>query len=401
VTDVAGALGALLGGQGWLDPYPVYDAIRAAGPLVRVQEGFYVASGYAAADALLRDPRMLVPDSELAGLQAAEAAEDAVLGSSMLRSNPPDHARMRRLASGAFTPRRVEALRDTVTEQATTLTRYLAYLGKRGEVFDFVTEFGYPLPIRVICALLGVPATDQHWFREQAAALTAVLEPALLASSVDEAVRARGRLDLYLTDLVAARRTDPRDDLVTALTRVHDTDGVTLSTQELLANLVLLLVAGFETTTNLLGNGLAVLLERPDLAAALRANPNLAPSFVEEVLRHDAPVQITSRWCKEEVVVDGQRIEPYSQVLIMLGAANRDPARYPRPEVFDPSREAVSPLSFGAGGHYCLGATLARMEAQIALPMLACALPRLALAGPPLRRPRLTLRGYVEIPVAA
>jgi cytochrome P450 len=401
VTDVSGALGALFSGQNWLDPYPVYDEIRAAGSLVRVQDGFYVASGYAVVDALLRDPRMLVPDRELAGLQAAEAAEDAVLGSSMLRSNPPDHSRMRRLAAGAFTPRRLESMRETVTEQATMLTRYLAHLGKRGDVFDFVTEFGYPLPIRVICALLGVPATDQHWFRDQAAALTAVLEPALLASNVDEAVRARGRLGLYLTDLVAARRADPREDLVTALVRAHDADGATLSTEELIANLVLLLVAGFETTTNLLGNGLAVLLARPDLAAALRANPTLAPSFVEELLRYDAPVQLTSRWCKEEVVVDGIRIEAYSQVLVMLAAANRDPARYPHPDVFDPSRPAVAPMSFGGGGHYCLGAALARMEAQIALPMLACSLPRLALAGPPLRRKRLTLRGYVEIPVTA
>jgi len=401
VTDVAGALGALFGGQNWLDPYPVYDEIRAAGPLVRVQDGFYVASGYAAVDALLRDPRMLVPDRELAGLQADEAAEDAVLGSSMLRSNPPDHSRMRHLAAGAFTPRRLESMRETVTDQAGTLTRYLAHLGKRGDVFDFVTEFGYPLPIRVICALLGVPATDQHWFRDQAAALTAVLEPALLASNVDEAVRARGRLGLYLTDLVAARRADPREDLVTALVRAHDSDGVTLSTEELIANLVLLLVAGFETTPSLLGNGLAVLLERPDLAAALRANPALAPSFVEELLRYDAPVQLTSRWCKEEVVIDGTRIEPYSQVLVLLAAANRDPARYPQPGVFDPGRPAIAPMSFGAGGHYGLGAALARMEAQVALPMLVGNLPRLALAGPPLRRTRLTLRGYVEIPVTA
>jgi cytochrome P450 len=408
--DAGAAVGALLSGQAWLDPYPVYDAIRRHGPLMRVQERFYVASGYAAADAVLREPRMLVPDRELASLYGTAdgpaAAEDSVIGVSMLRSNPPDHTRVRRLAAAAFTPRRVEAMRSAVTEQATTLVRYLAHLAKRGEVFDFVAEFAYPLPVRVICALLGVPATDQHWFREQATALTAVLEPTLADAELDAAVRARARLDLYFTDLVAQRRAHPADDLVTALTQVHDADGAQLSAGELVANLVLLLVAGFETTANLLSNGLAILLDRPDLTAALRADQAVAAPLVEEVLRYDAPVQLTSRWCREEVVVEGQRIEPYSQVLVLLGAANRDPARYAQPGDFDPARVAVggagiAPLSFGAGGHYCLGAALARMEAQVAFPLLVEALPRLALAGPPLRRARLTLRGFVELPVSA
>ena len=162
---------------------------------------------------------------------------------------------------------------------------------------------------------------------------------------------------------------------------------------------MLLLVAGFETTTNLLGNGLALLLTRPDLAAALRAEPGRAVSFVEEVLRYDSPVQLTSRWCRDEVVLDGVRVEPYSQILVLLGAGNRDPRRYPAPDVFDPTRDPNQPLSFGAGGHYCLGAALARMEAQIAFPMLLHRLPALALAGTPARRPRLTLRGYAELPV--
>jgi cytochrome P450 len=415
-TGVGEVVGALFSGEHWLDPYPVYDAFRAYGPLVRVDERFWVASGYAAVDAILRDPRMLVPDRELAGLQAVDSAEEAVLGDSMLRANPPDHTRLRRLVAGAFTPRRIEGMRAAVTEQAATLARYLAHLAKRGDAFDFVTEFAYPMPIRVICTLLGVPVADQHWFREQAHALTEVLEPALLVTDVDEAVRARSRLGLYFTDLVRDRRNrdpngrdrndrdrngraEPAEDLVTALTRVHDADGTTLSTSELIANLVLLLVAGFETTTNLLGNGLAVLLERPDLAAALRANPALAPSFVEEVLRWDSPVQLTTRWCREPVEIHGVRLEPYSQVLVLLAAGNRDPARYPNPHVFDSTREAIAPLSFGAGGHYCLGAALARMEAQVAFPLLLQALPRLALVAPPLRRPRLTLRGFVEIPV--
>jgi cytochrome P450 len=403
VHDLAAAVGGLLTGQAWLDPYPLYDVIRAHGPLVEVDERFFVAAGYGAADAVLREPLMLVPDRELASLAAEQDvdAQERVIGASMLRSNPPDHLRMRRLAASAFTPRRLEGMREAVTEQATTLVRYLAHLGKRGETFDFVTEFGYPLPIRVICALLGVPARDQHWFREQATALTAVLEPAMSAADIHEAVAARGRLDLYFTDLVAQRRVEPGDDLVTAFAQARDADGTSLPSEELLANLVMLLVAGFETTTNLLGNGLAVLLTRPDLAQALRQDPGLAPAFVEEVLRWDAPVQLTSRWCKQEVRIGDVRLPPYSQVLVLLGAANRDPDRWAVPAVFDPLREAKPPLSFGAGGHYCLGAALARMEAQIAFPLLVRELPRLALAAPPLRRSRLTLRGFAELPVTA
>ena len=404
--DLAAAVGGLLTGQAWLDPYPAYDAIRAHGELVEVDDGFFVAVGFAVADAVLREPRLLVSDRELASLTAgfddeggSFDAQDRVIGASMLRANPPDHTRMRRLAAGTFTPRRLESMRETVTDQATTLVRYLAHLAKRGETFDFVSEFGYPLPIRVICALLGVPARDQHWFREQATALTAVLEPALSAQDVREAVDARGRLDLYFTDLIARRRAEPGDDLVTAFALARDEDGTSLPTDELLSNLVLLLVAGFETTTNLLGNGLAVLLGRPDLSQALRDDPSLAPSFVEEVLRFDSPVQVTSRWCKDEVPVAGVNLPPYSQVLVLLGGANRDPLRYPDPGVFDPSREGRPPLSFGAGGHYCLGAALARMEAQIAFPLLVRELPRLALAAPPLRRNRLTLRGYAELPL--
>jgi cytochrome P450 len=402
--DVADAVGELLAGQGRLDPYPVYEMIRAHGPLARVQERFYVATGYEMVDQLLRDPRMLVPDRELASFYGTAdgpaTAEEVVVGRSMLRSNPPDHTRMRRLAAGAFTPRRLESMRDAITAQAETLTGYLSHLGATGRPFDFITEFAYPLPIRVICALLGVPAGDQHWFREQATSLTAVLEPALLLSDIGDALEARSRLDLYFSDLVASRRAQPGDDLITALIQAHDADGATLSGPELIANLVLLLVAGFETTSNLLGNGLALLLSRPDLAGALRAEPARALSFVEEILRYDSPVQLTSRWCRDEVVVGGVRVEPYSQVLVLLGAGNRDPQRYQAPDTFDPTREPNQPLSFGAGGHYCLGAALARMEAQIALPMLLARLPTLTLAGKPTRRHRLTLRGFAELPVA-
>ncbi len=396
--SVGAALGALLSGAGWADPYPVYEAIRAHGPLVRVQERFYVASSYQAAHEVLREPRMLVPDHELAALQIAP---DDALDGTLLHSNPPGHTRVRRLAAATFTPRLIEAMHTAVTEQAGILTRYLAHLGKRGEVFDFATEFGYPLPVRVLAALLGVPTGDLHWFREQAQALAPALEPTLTAAELDAAVRARSRLGLYFADLIGSRRDAPADDLVTALVSVRDADGDRLTRDEIVATLVLLVAAGFEATANLLTNGLAVLLERPDLSAALRADQAWAPSFVEEVLRFDPPVQLTARWCREPVPVAGMMIEPYSQVLVLLAAANRDPARYPHPAQFDPARQGSAPLSFGAGAHYCLGAQLASMQAQVAFPLLVTALPRLALAGPPLRRPRLSLRGYSELPLIA
>jgi cytochrome P450 len=172
-----------------------------------------------------------------------------------------------------------------------------------------------------------------------------------------------------------------------------------LDGDELLGNLVLLLVAGFETTTNLLGNGLTVLLRHPDAAARLREDADLAPHYVEELLRFDSPVQLTSRWSRQSTSIAGERIDPFSGILVLLGAGNRDPDRFAHPNVFDPSRDGGQPLSFGAGAHYCLGAALARLEAQVAFPLLLSRFPRLALAGEPVRRDRLTLRGYASLPV--
>lgn len=397
--DVAEAVGELMTGRGRDDPYPIYEEIRRHGPLAQVQERFFVATGYHVIEEILRDPRMRVGDDELAAFYGATGTdpEADAIGHSLLRSNPPDHTRMRRLVSGAFTARRVATLRDAVAAQASNLGGYLAEIGRDGEPVDFLTEFAYPLPIRVICALLGVPVGDSHWFREQAAALTSSLEPALMLDDLTAALAARDRLAVYFDDLVARRRVEPRDDLTTALVQTHDADGTALTGEELIANLVLLLVAGFETTTNLLGNGLVALLEHPDQELALRRNPELAGRFVEEMLRYDSPVQLTSRWCRVDTAYAGVTLPPYSQVLVLLGAGNRDPERFAEPSVFDPTREQNQPLSFGGGAHYCVGAALARMEAQIAVPMLLERFASIRLSRPLVRRNRLVLRGYTEI----
>ncbi len=400
--DASEALALLMSPQGRLDPYPTYERLREHGPVVQAAPGFFVVTGYAEADTVLRDPRFVVLDDDLRDDVFPQWRTSPALMSisrSMLRTNPPDHSRMRRLAAGAFTPRRVAAMRDVVAAQADELIDEMVRAGRDGDPVDFMAGFAYPLPVAVICALLGVPAADRPRFRRWAGDLTGVLEPEITPQELAVADGGASELRDYFTGLVAERRRAPADDLTTALVQAHDADGDRLSGEELLANLVVLLVAGFETTTNLLGNGLVVLLEHPRATDALRTRPELAPAYVDELLRHDSPVQLTTRTAGEPVSLDGVELPAGSWLLLLLGAANRDPRRFPEPARFDPWRAQSHPLSFGAGPHYCLGAALARLEAQVAFPLLLRRLPDLALAGVPRRRTRLTLRGYDTLPV--
>ncbi|MBB5113144.1 cytochrome P450 [Micromonospora echinospora] len=395
--DPADALALLMSPEGRVDPYPTYERLRAHGPVVQAGPVFFVVTGYAEADAILRDARFGVMDDALRDQFLPGWRESPAILSisrSMLRTNPPDHSRMRRLAAGAFTPRRIAAMRDVVQAQADELID--AMLAAEGPV-DFMAAFAYPLPVGVICALLGVPAADRPLFRRWATDLTGVLEPEITEEELAVADRGASELRAYFTELVAARRRAPADDLTTALVQAHD-GGDRLSGDELLANLIVLLVAGFETTTNLLGNGLVALLEHPR-AAALAEHPEFAPGYVDELLRYDSPVQLTSRMSTTPARYGDVDLPPESWVIVMLGAANRDPRRYPDPGRFDPWRPQVHPLSFGAGPHYCLGAALARLEAQVAFPLLLRRLPGLAVAGRPERRVRLTLRGHATLPV--
>nr|WP_174534479.1 cytochrome P450 [Micromonospora chalcea] len=396
--DPADALALLMSPEGRVDPYPTYEVLRAHGPVIQAGPVFFVVTGYAEADAILRDARFGVLDDALRDQFMPGWRESPAILSisrSMLRTNPPDHSRMRRLAAGAFTPRRIAAMRDVVRAQADELVD--AMLAAEGPV-DFMAAFAYPLPVGVICALLGVPAADRPLFRRWATDLTGVLEPEITEEELAVADRGASELRAYFTELVAARRRAPADDLTTALVQAHD-GGDRLSGDELLANLIVLLVAGFETTTNLLGNGLVALLEHPRAAAALAEHPEFAPGYVDELLRYDSPVQLTSRMSTAPSRYGDVDLPPESWVIVMLGAANRDPRRYPEPARFDPWRPQVHPLSFGAGPHYCLGAALARLEAQVAFPLLLRRLPGLAVAGRPERRVRLTLRGHATLPV--
>ncbi|WBB82602.1 cytochrome P450 [Micromonospora sp. WMMC264] len=396
--DPADALALLMSPEGRVDPYPTYELLRAHGPVVQAGPVFFVVTGYAEADAILRDARFGVLDDALRDQFMPGWRESPAILSisrSMLRTNPPDHSRMRRLAAGAFTPRRIAAMHDVVRAQADELVD--AMLAAEGPV-DFMAGFAYPLPVGVICALLGVPAADRPLFRRWATDLTGVLEPEITEEELAVADRGASELRAYSTELVAARRRAPADDLTSALVQAHD-GGDRLSGDELLANLIVLLVAGFETTTNLLGNGLVALLEHPRAAATLAEHPEFAPGYVDELLRYDSPVQLTSRMSTAPARYGDVDLPPESWVIVMLGAANRDPRRYPEPARFDPWRPQVHPLSFGAGPHYCLGAALARLEAQVAFPLLLRRLPGLAVAGRPERRVRLTLRGHATLPV--
>ncbi len=389
----------LVGSPGRTHPYPRYERLREHGPVVPIRPGLTVVVGYAECDAALRDNRLRVQDGPSYDAIYPDWREHPALRGyidSMLYHNPPDHARMRRLVSGGFTPRRVSELRPAIEGLTERLLDRLATAGAAGAPVDFIAEFASRLPIAVISALLGVPERDQSWFRRIAADVTIALEGITNTQELAVADVAMQDLGNYFLALIERRRLDPVDDVVSAL--VH-AGGERLSEQQLVANMMLLLTAGFETTSFLLGHCLLQALHNRDHAGRLRAEPEFALGYVEEMLRFEAPVQATSRWAAVEVDLLGHPVPAGTKLVLILGAANRDPRRFAEPHRFDPDREAVQPLSFGAGSHFCLGAPLSRMEAQIALPRLLRRFPRLSAAGAPVRRDTWVGRGLDELPI--
>ncbi len=389
----------LVGSPGRTHPYPRYERLREHGPVVAVRPGLMVVVGYAECDAALRDNRLKVQDGPSYDSIYPDWREHPALCAyidSMLYRNPPDHARMRRLVSGGFTPRRVTELRPAIEQMTKRLLDRLAEAGAAGASVDFIAEFASRLPIAVISALLGVPERDQAWFRRIAADVTIALEGITNSQELAVADVAMQDLGDYFLALIERRRLDPVDDVLSALVPAG---GERLSQQELVANMMLLLTAGFETTSFLLGHCLLQALDNPHHAARLRTEPEFASGYVEEMLRFEAPVQATSRWAAAAVDLLGNPVPAGTKLVLILGAANRDPRRFAEPHRFDPDRDAVQPLSFGAGSHFCLGAPLSRMEAQIALPRLLRRFPRLGAAGAPVRRDTWVGRGLDELPV--
>ncbi|MFG1604758.1 cytochrome P450 [Actinoplanes sp. NPDC049265] len=371
------------------DPYPRYDRLREISRLIRADDGALVVTGYDDCQTVVRDGRLGHFPKTMLGLVGLEDWADHpgtyMLFTSVLTLNPPDHTRLRRLVSSAFTARRVAALRPSIEKLVAELLDGMA------GVSDFIQAFAFPLPVNVIGELLGIPAADRAQFQSLIRDWSALLDT-VTPEVVAKADPAASTLRAYLADLVAERRARPREDLLSALVAA-EADGDRLTEDELLTMAAFLFAAGFETTTNLLANGLVALLADP---AATITDPALA---AEELLRWDSPVQLVSRVVYEPVELGGVTVEPGERVVAYLGAGNRDATRFTDPNTLDLRRTDNSPLSFGGGIHYCLGAPLARLEAQIAFPAIRAAYPHLDLASEPTRRDSLTLRGFTAMPV--
>lgn len=378
------------------DPYPFYERFRGPAPLLRVADTIWFALGHADVTALLRHPNLSTDESH-AATEAGRTEEDPNRTRSLLFLDPPDHTRLRGLVARAFTPRRVDDLRVTTAAIAAELVDAMA--AQQGPV-DLVQSFAYPLPVRVICALLGVPPEDEAIFTDWSRGIARSVDPSVLRTPAIDAgiAEARAGLRAYLGDLLAARRRTPGDDLLSALAAV-DADGDRITSREVVALAQLLLVAGHETTVNLIGNGILALLRAPDQLALLRRSPELAGPAVDEFLRFDGPVQITQRVVIKDMEVVGCPVKAGDEIMLVLGAANRDPAAFPEPHRLDVTRDARRHVAFGGSIHHCLGAALARMEGQIAFAALLDRFPRIELAGTPTRRPTFTLRGLETLPV--
>ncbi|WP_020666105.1 cytochrome P450 [Amycolatopsis nigrescens] len=392
----AAALAALNTAEGKADPYPHYARLRALGPAVTSADGMLVVTGYRQSAALMRDHR-LQKMPELILLAAGhhdwrDRPSLRLMYTSVLVLNPPEHTRLRRLISAAFTIRRVAGLRPAIE-------RITAETCERVEgSTDFVTDFAFPLPVTVIGELLGIPPADRAAFQPLVRDWTMVLED-LSPAAVDRADAAAVTIRDYLTDLAAARRAKPADDLISAMMTALD-DNEALDAEAVVTMAALLFAAGFETTTGLLTNGLLALLAAPEQAARLRTEPEIAAPAVEELLRYDSPVQFMStRSAPTDLTIAGIDFAEGQRVLNLVGAANRDPAVFDEPDRLVLDRAAEPPLSFGGGVHYCVGAPLARLEGQIAFPALLSRFPRLALAGTPVIRQGLALHSYTSVPV--
>ena len=384
------------------DPYPSYRWLHEHSPWFQVPDApLHIAVRYADCQELLRDRRLGHGFRERLVAEFGEdvfAANPAYKGlaDSILLMDPPDHRRIRGLVAKAFDARRTEAMRPRVREIA---HRLIDGFAARSEG-DLVTLYNYPLPVIVICEMLGIPEADQERFLRGSGVAGRIIDPTPMNSAELAEANARSSENRdYFVDLLDQRRHTPEDDLLTALVQAETEDGQ-LSYDEMIANVSLLFGAGHETTVNLIGNGLLALWRHPDQLAALRADPGLMPSAVEEMLRFDSSVQLTGRTALTELEFRGQSIARGDQVLALIAAANRDPAVFTDPDRFDITRDEAKPLSFGGGIHFCLGAQLARIEADEALRVLFERLPGLELEGidAPRRKPTITLRGLERLP---
>lgn len=384
------------------DPYPQYAALREHDPVHRSPLEVWVLFRYDDIVGLLRDSSLSVQvdnATPTARMQmfAEQAPEERERGAhSILNVDPPDHTRLRRLVSKAFTPKMVHELRPRI--QA-LVDEALDTMAARGEA-DVISDLAFPLPFTVISEMLGMPDGNRDEVRGWSHTLTKTLDPILSPEEVQAALAAADNMQAHVQDVLAWKRDHPADDLLTGLLAAED-EGDRLSEIELLDQVLLLYVAGHETTVNLIGNATLALLGHPDQLARLRADPELDGGAVEELLRYDSPVQFSRRITIADLDVDGTTIPAGTFTLTCLGSANHDEARWgPTADELDITRpDAGQHMSFGNGIHHCLGSSLARTEAQVAIGALVRRFPDLALAGEPERNGRVVLRGLESLPV--
>ena len=383
------------------EPYRIYEKVRAKGEISKSRLGMYATASHSVINSILRDQRFGVrttnDHTRESVLSAAGPTSDVVhpIQDSFLGLDPPTHTRLRKMVAPWFSPRALRARGDRIEQ---VVDGFLDELGDRDE-FDLIDDFAVRVPVQVICDLLGVPGEEYPKFLPWGAILGASLDD---VRTIDEYRRLRAALTEmsgYFTTLIEHRRAEPGDDLISELVAAGDTDPDVLHA-DLLASAEILLVAGFETTVNLIGNAVLALLRDPDALAWFLANPDRADDLIEEVLRHDPPVQFTMRLAHEPMTVAGVDFKTDDAILLLLAGASRDPSVFTAPERFDPTRtNNRDHLAFSAGVHYCIGAGLARMEAATALRALFTRYPDLALAGKPQRRHSRNINGMLHLPV--
>ncbi|PJG52185.1 cytochrome P450 [Bradyrhizobium forestalis] len=386
------------------DPYPHYERLRTVDPVHVTPFGQFVTSRHAEVSLVMRDKRFGKDFVERTTRRYGPAIMNEPvfrnLSHTMLQADPPDHTRLRGLVVKAFTARRVEDMRPRIQE---IVDQTLNAMIDRGRM-DLIGDFAFRLPVTIICDMLGIPEEHREAFHKGSSDGVRILDPVPMTPDEIKQSNARNLMaQMYFQQLFELRRRNPGDDLTTQLVLAEE-DGNKLTNEELTANIMLLFVAGHETTVNLIGNGLLALHRNPDQLALLKARPELMVGAIEEFLRYDSSVQMTGRVALEDIDdLAGKRIPKGETVLCLLGSANRDPAAYPdRPDRLDVTRQNVKPLSFGGGIHFCLGAQLARIEAEIAIATLLRRLPDLRIddVANPEWRPTFVLRGLKRLPAS-
>ncbi|KAA0097673.1 cytochrome P450 [Mycolicibacterium sp. P1-18] len=390
----------LLNPQNRADPYPVYRQILDGGPILLPQSNLVVFSSFQDCGDVLRHPSSASDrlKSTVAQREIAKGAQPRPFGQpGFLFLDPPDHTRLRKLAQQAFAPKRVRALEADVVQMVDGL------LDRVNGDLDAVADLAYPLPVAVICRMLGVPIEDEPQFSRASALLAQGLDPFItftgeLPENFDERMTAGHWLRGYIAGLVEERRSTPREDLISALIAAEE-DGDQLSTDEIVATCNLLLIAGHETTVNLIANAILAMQREPGHWNALTEDPDRAATIIEETLRYDPPVQLAGRTAAEDMTIGEVTVPKGDTMMLLLAAAQRDPAAFDRPDAFDPDRENLRHLAFGHGVHFCLGAPLARLEARVALTAVTRRFPGATLAGEPAYKPNVTLRGMASLPL--